>query len=107
MDSLSILALAIVSAALGGVVAWLVLRTRSAVLREQVSTLEQTSTAAREELRAANSNNSDLKAEVAGLNSTLQEERKTGAEKLQLLSSASEELRTAFQALAADALKSN
>lgn len=107
MDSLSILALAIISAALGGVVAWLVLRTRSAVLREQVSTLEQTSTAAREELRAANSNNSDLKAEVAGLNSTLQEERKTGAEKLQLLSSASEELRTAFQALAADALKSN
>ncbi|HMB84030.1 MAG TPA: DNA recombination protein RmuC [Terriglobales bacterium] len=107
MDSLSIPVLAIISAVLGGVVAWLVLRTRSAVLREQVSTLEQTSTAAREELRAANSNNSDLKAEVAGLNSTLQEERKTGAEKLQLLSSASEELRTAFQALAADALKSN
>jgi DNA recombination protein RmuC len=107
MDSLSILALAIVSAALGGVVAWLVLRTRSAVLGEQVSTLGQTLTAVREELRTANSNNSDLRAEVAGLNSTLQEERKTGAEKLQLLSSASEDLRTAFQALAADALQSN
>lgn len=107
MDSLSILALAIISAVLGAVVTWLVLRTRSAVLREQVSTLEQTLTAVREELRTANSNNSDLRAEVAGLNSTLQEERKTGAEKLQLLNSASAELRPAFQALAADALRSN
>ncbi|MGD0793342.1 MAG: DNA recombination protein RmuC [Terriglobales bacterium] len=107
MDSLSIPALAIISAVLGGVVTWLVLRTRSAVLREQVSTLGQTLTAVREELRTANSNNSDLRAEVAGLNSTLQEERKTGAEKLQLLNSASAELRPAFQALAADALKSN
>jgi DNA recombination protein RmuC len=61
----------------------------------------------REELRTANSNNSGLRAEVAGLNSTLQEERKTGAEKLQLLNSASAELRQAFQALAADALSSN
>ncbi len=107
MDSLSILALAIVSAVLGGVITWLALRTRSAVLREQVSTLEQTLTVAREELRAANSNNSDRRAEVAGLISTLQEERKTSAEKLQLLSSASEDLRRAFQALAADALKTN
>jgi DNA recombination protein RmuC len=37
----------------------------------------------------------------------LQEERKTGAEKLELLNSALAELRPAFQALAADALKSN
>ena len=105
MGSLSILALAIVSAVLGGVVTWLVLRTRSAVLREQVSTLTQTLADVREELEAATSDNTRLTAQVAGLNSTLQGER--GAEKLQLLSSASEELRTAFQALAADALKSN
>ncbi len=107
MNSLSILVLAIASAVLGGVVAWLVLQTKSAVLRQQVSSLERTLSAAQEELKTANSNNSDLKAEVAGLKSTLQEEHKTSAEKLQLLSSASEELRTAFQALAADALKSN
>jgi DNA recombination protein RmuC len=107
MVSLSILALATISAVLGGVVSWLVLRTRSAVLGEQVSTLGHTLTGVREELRTANSNNSGLRAEVAGLNSTLQEERKTGAEKLQLLNSASAELRQAFQALAADALSSN
>jgi len=46
----------------------------------------------REELRTANSNNSDLRAEVAGLKSKLQ---------------VSAELRPAFQALAADALRSN
>lgn len=92
MGSLSILALAIISAVLGGVVTWLALRTRSAVLREQVSTLEQTLSAVREELKTANSNNSDLRTEVAGLNSTLQ---------------VSAELRPAFQALAADALSNN
>jgi DNA recombination protein RmuC len=107
VNSLSIPALAIIFAALGGAVAWLALRTRSAVLREQVSTLGQTLTAAQQQLRTANSNNSDLRAEVAGLNSTLQEERKTSVEKLKLLDSASVELRQAFQALAADALSSN
>ena len=107
MDSLSILAIAMISAVLGGVVAWLVLQTRSAVLREQVSTLERTLTAVQEELRTANAANADLRAQVAGLDSTLKEERKTGAEKLQLLNSALAELRPAFQALAADALRSN
>ncbi len=107
MVSLSMLVLAVVSAVLGGVVAWLVLQTRSAVLREQVSTLERTLPAVQEELRTANAANADLRAQVAGLDSTLKEERKTGAEKLQLLNSALAELRPAFQALAADALRSN
>lgn len=92
MDSLSILALAIISAALGSVITWLALRARSAVLREQVSTLDRTLTVVREDLKTADSNNSSLRAEVAGLNSTLQ---------------VSAELRPAFQALAADALRSN
>ena len=107
MDSLSIPLLVIICAVLGGVVTWLVLRTNSAVLREQVSSSERALCAVKEELGTANSNNSNLRAEVAGLKATLQEERKTGAEKLQLLSSASEELRQAFQALAANALSSN
>ena len=107
MGSLSIPALAIISVLLGGVLAWLALRARSAVLRERVSTLDRSLAVVQEELRTVNSNNSDLKAEVAGLNSTLQEERKTSVEKLQLLNTASAELRQAFQALAADALSSN
>jgi DNA recombination protein RmuC len=111
MNSLSIPilipALAIISAVLGGAIAWLALRTKSAVLREQVSTLGQALAAAQEKLTTANSNYSDLRAQAAGLNSTLLEERKAGAEKLQLLNSALAELRPAFQALAAEALKSN
>ncbi len=107
MPSLSIPALAIVSAVLGSAITWLVLRTRSAVLREQISSLERTLTPVREELRTANSNNEDLRDKVAGLNSTLQEERKTGAEKLQLIDSASVKLQQAFQALAAEALRTN
>lgn len=107
MSSLSIPALAIVCVLLGGVLAWLALRARSAVLRERVSTLDRSLAVVQEELRTVNSNNSDLKAEVAGLNSTLQEERKTSVEKLQLLNTASAELRQAFQALAADALSNN
>ena len=111
MNSLSIPilipALAIISAVLGGSIAWLALRTKSAVLREQVSTLGQALAAAQEKLTTANSNYSDLRAQAAGLNSTLLEERKAGAEKLQLLNSALAELRPAFQALAAEALKSN
>jgi DNA recombination protein RmuC len=107
VSSLSIPALAIISVLLGGVLAWLALRARSAVLRERVSSLDRSLAVVQEELRTANSNNSDLKAEVAGLNSTLQEERKTSVEKLQLLNTAWAEMRQAFQALAADALSSN
>src|SRR5271157_5023333 len=108
MVSLSMLVLAMISAVLGGVVVtWLVLRTRSAVLREQVSTLTQTLADIRNKLEAAVSDNTRLTAQVAGLESTLQGERESGEEKLQLLQSASAQLREAFQALAADALSNN
>lgn len=107
MDSLSIAFVAVISAVVGGFVTWLILRTRSAVLRERVSSMGRALNSAQEELTTSSAKNADLRAELAGLSSTLQEERKTGAEKLQLLSSASEELRKAFQALAADALRSN
>jgi DNA recombination protein RmuC len=109
MNSLSILmpVLALISAALGGAIAWMALRTRSAVLREQVATLTQTLADVRHKLEAAGSDNTRLTAQVAGLESTLQGERESGEEKLRLLKSASAELREAFQALAADALSNN
>ncbi len=93
MISLSIVLVAAVAAAVAGViVTWLVLRTKSAVLQEQISSSARTITALQQELGMANSNNSGLKAEVAGLSSKLQ---------------ASAELRPAFQALAAAALQNN
>jgi len=83
------------------------LRTKSAVLREQVSTFTQTLADVRKKLEGATSDNTRLAAQVAGLESTLQGERQSGEQKLQLLNSASVELRQAFQALAAEALRSN
>lgn len=107
MDSLSIPVALFVAAALASVLTWLVLRTRSAVLREQASSLGRTLAAAQEERKAANTNSTNLNAKVAALNSTLEQERKTSEDKLQLLNSASLDLRQTFQALAADALSSN
>ena len=107
MGSLPIQAVAIISVLVGSVVTWLALRTKTAVLRQQASSLGLSLTSIQEELKTAIRDNSDLKASVAGLNSTLREERKTGLEKLELLNSASGNLRQAFQALAADALRSN
>lgn len=48
-----------------------------------------------------------LSAQGARLSATLEQERKTAAEKLALLNQATEQLRDAFKALAADALRSN
>ncbi len=107
MDNLWILVTAGVFAALGASLTWLAIRTRSAVLRERTVNLTQVLETAREELKTATSANSELRAQVAALDSTLKEERKTSAEKLALLQGAEEKLRTVFQALAADALKSN
>ena len=107
MYSLSIPALAAIFAVLGGVITWLALRTRSEVLKTQVLNLDQTLTAVRGEFKTVNSANAELRDKVAALNSTLLEERKTNAEKLKLLTAASAELRSAFQALAAEALQSN
>ena len=48
-----------------------------------------------------------LVADKARLESALESERKTNDEKLELVTRASEDLRNAFKAMAADALKSN
>jgi DNA recombination protein RmuC len=107
VDNLSILAATIVSAALAACFVWLSLRTRSAVLREQVSTLDRALNAARGELKTATASSGELSTQLAAAKATLQEERKSATEKMQLLHSASLELRQAFHALAAEALSSN
>ncbi|HUJ95852.1 MAG TPA: DNA recombination protein RmuC [Terriglobales bacterium] len=101
------LALCAVLAALAAFVTWLVVRTRSAVLFERVTLLEQSLANTQSELRSATSANAEARDQLASLNATLQEERKTATEKLALLNRATEELRETFHALAAQALKSN
>jgi len=103
MDNLSIAAVAIAAFGVGAVVTWLVQRTSTAVLREQVLNLDRTLSSARQDLAGAVSDCSDLRLQVA----SLQEERRASEERIQFLTSASQNLRDVFQGLASDALKNN
>lgn len=94
-------------AALGLIIAWLTLRTRAAVLEERANTLDRALNDASGKLTAERSATGTLSKQVASLTSTLQEERKTNQEKVDLLSRATTDLTRAFQALASEALKSN
>ena len=101
------LLLAALGAALGCLVTWLAFRTASAVLRSSLSSLQKDLSNARSELSAATQQNAALNKTIAGLEATLTHERKASEEKLALVDHATEELREAFRALSADALKSN
>ncbi len=91
----------------GAILAWLFLRSRSAALQERLAIAERELTAASTEVRAQQATNSELRQTLARMESTLEAERKAADEKLALLNRATEELREAFAALSADALKSN
>jgi DNA recombination protein RmuC len=93
--------------AFGLAIAWLTLRTRSAVLEERAATLDRSLKDASAKLATENSTSAALSKQLATLTSTLLEERKTNQEKLDLLNRATGELSNAFQALAAKALQSN
>jgi DNA recombination protein RmuC len=94
-------------AAFGIALAWLGLRSRNAGAHVRLSLLEKDLAAARNELTRQQENGAKLREQAAALESTLQHERKSAAEKLDLLDRATDELREAFQALASDALKNN
>ena len=93
--------------AVGGVVSWLAANSRNAAMQSRVPALETDLTTARTQLAAQQEANTKLRETIAGLESTLTHERSTNEEKLQLLDRAAEALRESFQALAAEALKSN
>lgn len=106
--------LAIVGAVVGAAIAWLAAASRTSALRERASLLDQQVIAAKAEVAKAQAeasrqmaSNSALQAEIAGLNTRIEHERKASEEKLALVTRASEELKNSFQALASDALKSN
>ncbi|MFZ0279037.1 MAG: DNA recombination protein RmuC [Candidatus Sulfotelmatobacter sp.] len=95
----------------GSVVAWLVLRSRTAALTARLPLMEKELAAGKADLERLQQARTDLVAGKARLESTLESERKTNAEKLELVTRAgehaNEDLRNAFKALASDALKSN
>ncbi|MFZ0299247.1 MAG: DNA recombination protein RmuC [Candidatus Sulfotelmatobacter sp.] len=95
----------------GSVLAGLVLRSRTAALTARLPLMEKELAAGKAELARLQQAQTDLIAGKARLESTLESERKTNAEKLELVTNASkranEDLRDAFKSLASDALKSN
>jgi DNA recombination protein RmuC len=97
----------LVGAAFGIALAWLGLRQRSAGTEARLSLIEKDLATSRGEAARQQEANSRLRENAAALESTLQHERQSAAEKLELINRATDELREAFQALASDALKSN
>jgi DNA recombination protein RmuC len=93
--------------ALGLAFAWLLARLRTARLDARISlTCEELAQAA-VELERQRKSNAELTAQTARLEATLGHERAAAQEKLATITRAGDELRQAFQALAADALQSN
>ncbi len=99
--------LLVAGAIAGAVLMWLALRSRSAAVRERLSIAERDLATTVAELRAQSDANAHLRETVARMETTLAAERKAAEEKLAILNRATEELREAFAALSADALKSN
>jgi len=94
-------------ALLGSALVYLALRLRSAAVEARLALIEKDLLAARSEFSWLQEANSRLREQAASRESTLQHERQSAAEKLDLINRATDELREAFQALASDALKSN
>jgi len=92
---------------IGGVLAWLVLRSRTAALQARLSLVEKDLLAAKENLSRLQQAQTDLVASKARAESALESERKTSAEKDEFLSRTGDILQNAFKALAADALDKN
>ena len=99
--------LVLIGAALGFVVAWLMVRPDSAVLNSRLALLQQELNAARAEGAKSTQLNSQLNTAMARLEAAVEIERKANEEKIALLNQMTDELRESFQALSAEALKSN
>jgi DNA recombination protein RmuC len=99
--------LVLVGAAVGFVVSWLLLRPNAAVLNTRLSLLQQELNGARAEAARSAQLNSQLNAGMAKLETAVALERKANEEKIALLTTMTDELQQSFQALSAEALKSN
>ena len=99
--------IAVLGALGGALVAWLALRSRAASLKSRLSFAENELTIARAQLTAQQEALAKARESLASVEATLTHERKASVEKLELVNQATERLREAFQALAAEALKSN
>jgi len=99
--------LVLLGAGLGFLIAWLLVRPNAAVLSARLSALQQELAKARLEAAKFTDLNTQLNAAKVKLETTVALERKANDEKLAILEQMTQELRESFQALSAEALKSN
>ena len=101
----------VIGLSFGGLLAWLVLRSRTAALQARLSLTEKELAGVKADLARVLLDQRQLVESRARLESALESERKTSNEKVELLTRAgdraAEDLQNAFKALAADALKTN
>ncbi|HZE25702.1 MAG TPA: hypothetical protein VE054_17025, partial [Blattabacteriaceae bacterium] len=96
-----------VGAAFGFAIAWLLVRPNAAVLNARLSALQQELGKARLEATKFTDLNAQLNSAKVKLETTVALERKANDDKLAILNQMTQELRDSFQALSAEALKSN
>jgi DNA recombination protein RmuC len=107
MMGLANVLLVAVGAILGFAIAWLLVRPNAAVLNARLSALQQELGKARVEAQKFTDLNNQLNAAKVKLETTVALERKANDDKLAILNQMTQELRDSFQALSAEALKSN
>jgi len=107
MNVLLFIALLLAGSILGTVLAWLALRSQSASLVQRKLELEQELGNGRSQLQQLQAELSRLHAANAAAQATLESERNSTREKIELLNQAGEEMKAHFAFLASEALKSN
>ncbi len=98
---------ALIGAVAAALITWLALRGQAAALSARAAQFEKEAGELNIDARRLNELNASLREQLAGTQATLELERKSATEKLALLEEARQRLSDAFQALSAEALKSN
>lgn len=107
MMNVTMIIFALAGLLLGVAIAWLALRSNASALAQRKAELEQEMLSVRSQLAQSQMDSSDLRAAKAAADATLESERRSTKEKLDLLNAAGEEMKAQFKALASTALESN
>src|SRR5271166_3707228 len=107
MNVVVVILLTLVGLLIGAAIVWLATRSQMAALTERKAELDRDLSAANIRLAQQQSENTVLLAAKAATAATLESERRSTKEKLDLLTNASEEMKAQFKALAAAALESS
>jgi DNA recombination protein RmuC len=105
--STSLLIAGLVCLLTGALVGWIIRHLRDTEIQARLHAAERQAEIEAVEINRLRDLNTTLHEDVAKLTARLEFEQKAAEEKLALLTRASDELRSVFQALSADALKSN